>query len=138
MSGALPVPATADLHDLALYNKRNSSSLGPKPKTAQADKPIIRTNLAPLHRPSCFSLNRNSTLSQSVIAENQRRQSGRGTHTRVYSDTIQIANDEFQNKSGRLTSFGVGHKRGKSGQNDGFLKVTLEEAGENSVRVDDS
>jgi len=36
--------------------------------------------------------------------------------------------------SGRLTSFGVGHKRGKSGQNDGFLKVTLEEAAENSNR----
>lgn len=42
-------------------------------------------------------------------------------------------NDEFKSRSGRLTSFGVGHKRGKSGQNDGFLKVTLEEAVENSV-----
>lgn len=41
-------------------------------------------------------------------------------------------NDEF--KSGRLTSFGVGHKRGRSGQNDGFLKVTLEEDLENSVK----
>jgi hypothetical protein len=43
-------------------------------------------------------------------------------------------NDEFKSKSGRLTSFGVGHKRGKSGQNDGFLKATLEEEAENSVR----
>jgi hypothetical protein len=43
-------------------------------------------------------------------------------------------NNDFKTKSGRLTSFGIGHKRGKSGQNDGFLKVTLEENTENSVR----
>jgi hypothetical protein len=43
-------------------------------------------------------------------------------------------NNDFKAKSGRLTAFGIGHKRGKSGQNEGFLKVTLEENTENSVR----
>jgi hypothetical protein len=65
-----------------------------------------------------------------MIAE-QKKRLGRGNHHRVNSDGIQIMNDEFK---GRLTSFGVGHKRGKSGSNDGFLKVTLEENTENSVR----
>ena len=49
-------------------------------------------------------------------------------------------NSVFQSYSGRLGT-GIGHKRGKSGQNEGLFKTTLEEiedyTGVNSVYNDD-
>lgn len=49
-------------------------------------------------------------------------------HQRVKSDGVHMINSVFQSYSGRIPSIpGINHKRGKSGQNEGFFKTTLEE-----------
>ena len=60
------------LKELAINNRRNSSSLGPNPTAVKADsltrKQSIK-NQAPLLRPNSYSVNKHGTLSQSMIAE---------------------------------------------------------------------
>ena len=49
-------------------------------------------------------------------------------HQRVNSDGAHMMSSVFQSYSGRIPSLtSINHKRGKSGQNEGLFKTTLEE-----------